>query len=249
MFRYTILAAFCFIMACKEKPPQQLTAQQIIDKSIEASGGLLLQQSEVSFLFRDMSFERTNTKQGKVLKRTVNKDGTLIHDVYSPSGFERYVNGDLTQIADSMARKYQNSINSVHYFAYLPEGLNDAAVHKKLIGETTIKDKLYYQIEVTFDEEDGGEDFDDIYIYWIDKETFKPDYLAYQFSVNKGGIRFREAFNERIINGIRFVDYKNYGLDGNLSVYEAEEKYINQELPLKSTITLKEINVNRGSYN
>ena len=102
---------------------------------------------------------------------------------------------------------------------------------------------------MTFDEEDGGEDFDDIYIYWIDKETFKPDYLAYQFSVNKGGIRFREAFNERIINGIRFVDYKNYGLDGNLSVYEAEEKYINQELPLKSTITLKEINVNRGSYN
>ena len=122
-------------------------------------------------------------------------------------------------------------------------------VNKKLLGETQIGHRQYYKVEVTFDQKDGGKDFEDIYIYWIDKETFKPDYLAYEFRVDGGGSRFREAFNERIINGIRFVDYKNYKADADISVYELESLFKSQKLEPLSTIRLEEVVVNPGSYN
>jgi hypothetical protein len=148
-----------------------------------------------------------------------------------------------------MAAKYSNSINSVHYFAYLPYGLNDPAVNKKLLGETQIGDGQYYKVEVTFDKIGGGEDFEDIYIYWINKETFKPDYLAYEFNTDGGGARFRKAFNERIINGIRFVDYYNYKASENISVYELEALFKLKKLELLSTIRLEDISVNPDSCN
>ncbi|MGB5203586.1 MAG: DUF6503 family protein, partial [Eudoraea sp.] len=165
------------------------------------------------------------------------------------NGFERTINGNPVIVADSMAAKYSNSINSVHYFAYLPYGLNDPAVNKKLLGETQFGDRQYYKVEVTFDEKDGGEDFDDIYIYWFNKETYKPDYLAYEFNVDGGGTRFREAFNERIINGIRFVDYNNYKASKNISVYELEALFKTKELDLLSTIRLEDIEVNPDNCN
>ena len=122
-------------------------------------------------------------------------------------------------------------------------------MNKKLLGETQIGDSQYYRVEVTFDEKGGGEDYDDIYIYWINKETFKTDYLAYEFNIDGGGTRFREAFNERIINGIRFVDYNNYKATANISVYELEALFKIKELELLSTIRLEDIDVNPDNYN
>lgn len=37
------------------------------------------------------------------------------------------------------------------------------------------------------------------------------DFLAYEYNVNGGGVLFREAFNSRMIEGMRFQDYINYG--------------------------------------
>jgi hypothetical protein len=198
---------------------------------------------------RDVRYELENNTGRKILKRIINNDSTTILDILKHNGFERTINGNPVIVADSMAAKYSNSINSVHYFAYLPYGLNDPAVNKKLLGETQLGDRQYYKVEVTFDEEGGGEDFDDIYIYWFNKETFKPDYLAYEFNVDGGGTRFREAFNERIINGIRFVDYNNYKASKNISVYELEALFKTKELELLSTIRLENIEVNPDNCN
>ena len=223
--------------------------QDIVDKSIEVSGDNLYKSCNISFTFRDIRYEMQNVNGSKILKRIIKKDSTEILDILKHNSFERYINGNLVNVADSMATKYSNSINSVHYFAYLPYGLNDPAVNKKLLGETQIGGNKYYKVEVTFDEEDGGEDFEDIYIYWINKETFRPDYLAYEFSTNGGGARFREAFNERIINGIRFVDYKNYKAADNISVYNLEALFKSKELELLSTIRLEDIIVNPDNCN
>ncbi len=249
MPRLIFLPLLCILLSCKEGKQLLLTAQEIVDKSIEVSGSHLLKKNDISFEFRNILYKRRTTESGKVLERVFKKNEQEVRDVFSPKGLQRYVEGAPVFIADSTARKYQNSINSVHYFAYLPEGLNDGAVQKKLVGETKIKDSEYYVIEITFKEEGGGDDFDDIYLYWIDKQDFKIDYLAYEFSVNEGGIRFREAYNERYINGIRFVDYKNYGEDGIYSVYETEDKFKNQQLPLKSKIILEKITVSPDNYN
>ncbi len=226
-----------------------MPVQDIVDKSIEVSGGNRYRSCNISFTFRDIRYEMNNTKDRKILKRIIKKDSTEILDILKHNGFERFINGKLVNVADSMAIKYSNSINSVHYFAYLPYGLNDPAVNKKLLGETQIGGNQYYKVEVTFDEEDGGEDFEDVYIYWFNKETFKPDYLAYQFNTNGGGSRFREAFNEQIINGIRFVDYNNYKATDNISVYKLEALFKSKKLELLSTIRLEDITVNPDNCN
>ena len=194
------------MISCKQKEATKISAQDIVDKSIAVSGGDRYKTSDISFDFRDRKYILQRIDGKKILKRIKKNDTLDIVDVKTAQGFERYVDGKLAQIPDSLANSYANSVNSVHYFAYLPYGLNDQAVIKEYLDEVVIKDKKYHKIKVTFKQENGGDDFDDVYIYWFNAKTFKPDYLAYEFHVNDGGLRFREAFNERTVNGIRFVD-------------------------------------------
>ena len=144
-----------------------------------------------------------------------------------------------------MAIKYSASVNSVHYFSVLPYGLNDKAVNKKLIGEERIKGKDYYKIEVTFSQKGGGEDFEDVFIYWINKASFKPDYLAYSYNEDDGkGMRFREAYNERYVNDLRFVDYNNYkSEDKKFYLIDLAKAFNNNSLKLLSKIELQNVEV------
>jgi hypothetical protein len=245
-----IISLLTLTISCKEDDGKGLTAQQIVDKSIATCGGELYKTSNISFEFRDRKYAKENVGGQKLLKRIYKNDSLNIVDVKTPKGFERYVDYQLIKIPDSLAYAYGNSVNSVHYFAYLPFGLNDPAVNKKYLGKIKIRDQEYYKIKVTFDRENGGDDYDDVYIYWINTKTWKPDFLAYEFHVDGGGLRFREAYNERYVNGIRFVDYKNYKpIANSRSIYKIDKLYIQGELELLSKIDLKQIEVNQGNYN
>ncbi|MFT6838527.1 MAG: hypothetical protein ACJAZR_002064, partial [Sediminicola sp.] len=210
MKKILTLLVICSLISCKEKKKNSLTVQQIVDRAIETSGGDLFASSNLSFDFRDIHYVSEGVGNNGVMKRIFYLDGKKVEDVKSNAKFERFIDGTLEVLPDSTANKYDNSVNSVHYFVKLPYGLNDPAVNKTLMGEVTLKKTEYYKIKVTFDQTGGGDDFEDTYLYWINKETFKPDYLAYDFYVNDGGVRFRVAYNERYIKGIRFVDYENY---------------------------------------
>lgn len=131
----------------------------------------------------------------------------------------------------------------MHYFSVLPYGLNDKAVNKTYLGKTKIKGKDYHKIKITFNEDGGGEDFDDVFIYWIDIQTFKVDYLAYSYSESNGmGLRFREAYNERFIDSIRFVDYNNYKPKYKVLVIEDLDIHFERgALELLSKIELKKL--------
>ena len=132
----------------------------------------------------------------------------------------------------------------MHYFSVLPFGLNDAAVKKKLLTESSIHSTKYYKVQISFSEDGGGEDFEDVFVYWIHKENFTIAYMAYSFHVNEGGVRFRAAKNERIINGIRFVDYDNYQPKNALYTLENLDKaFENGELEKISEINLETIQV------
>ena len=238
------------MISCKQKEATKISAQDIVDKSIAVSGGDLYKTSDISFDFRDRKYILQRIDGKKILKRIKKNDTLDIVDVKTAQGFERYVDGKLAQIPDSLANSYANSVNSVHYFAYLPYGLNDQAVIKEYLDEVVIKDKKYHKIKVTFKQENGGDDFDDVYIYWFNAKTFKPDYLAYEFHVNDGGLRFREAFNERTVNGIRFVDYLNLKpKTDDQSIYRLDSLFEKGELEVFSKIELENITVSPGSYN
>lgn len=247
MKRFFVVALLLFSVACKEKPKTNFTAQEIVDKSIEDSGGSLYANHGTSFMFRDRKYISESMEGKKVLKRISFLDSVVITDVKTNTDFKRYMNDTIVNISDSIANRYANSVNSVHYFARLPYGLNEKAVNKELLGKEKIKGKNYYKVKVTFDQNNGGEDFDDVYVYWYHTETFKPEYLAYDFHVNGGGQRFREAYNERYINGIRFVDYNNYKPNKKeTSVLETGSLFEKGELELLSKIELLEIEVTKN---
>lgn len=249
MRTFVLIICSILIIACKDKPSATLTAQQIIDKAIDRAGGELYSCSHIAFVFRDRQYSMEYSENRKILKRIFETDSSRVLDIRRNNSFTRQVDDSLVSIPDSTARKYANSINSVHYFAYLPYGLNDRAVKKKLLGESSIKGQDYYVIEVTFDQQGGGDDFEDVYIYWINKESFTPDFLAYEFHVDGGGMRFREAYNERFVDGIRFVDYSNYKPAEMVSIYEIDKLYKENRLELLSKIELEEIRVNADNCN
>lgn len=242
MSRYFLLFFLPLLISCAEEKKMP-TAQEIVDKSIEFSGGSLHDQNRVSFKFRDKIYSAHRENLKKVYTRKTVLDTIPIIDVMTGNaGFQRFINDSLVHLSDSVAQRYQNSINSVHYFARLPFGLNDPAVEKELLGERTVKGRTYYWVKVTFDEKNGGDDFEDTYLYWFDKETFKLTYLSYEFHVNGGGIRFREAYNERFVNGIRFVDYNNFKADpSKISFIEVADFFEDGKLELLSKIELEEI--------
>jgi hypothetical protein len=55
-------------------------------------------------------------------------------------------------------------------------------------------------------------------------------------------MRFREAYNECYVNGIRFVDYKNYKpINKDADLFDLDRLFENNELKLLSKIENKNI--------
>jgi hypothetical protein len=218
--------------------------QKIIDKAITASGGDKYLNSTIEFDFRDRYY--IAKRQGGIFSyERITKDSTnTTHDFLSNEGFHREINGVAVDVADSMKTRYSASVNSVVYFALLPYGLNDASVQKKFLGETKIEDKELYIIEISFAQEGGGEDHEDVFIYWINKKDFAIDYMAYSYAENDGtGYRFRKAYNPRKINGVLFLDYINFKPKGAIEITDLEELFNKGELEELSRIELLNISV------
>ncbi len=240
-----IILLLLFIYSSCNTENKTLTAQQIIDKTIEKAGGSNYDTAGISFTFRDINYTSERKDGLYKLSRTFTDSIGETLDVLTNSNFDRTVNGTKIILADSTAAKYSNAINSVIYFVQLPYGLNAESVKKELVGNAEIDEKKYYEVKVTFEEKGGGTDHEDIYMYWINEETFTIDYFAYKFYTGEGGIRFRKAYNERLVNGIRFVDYKNYKVQPweSVDMTTLDELYEAGKLELLSEIETEDVSV------
>lgn len=232
------------MISCNEDK-KQLNAQEIIDKTIEAAGGEIYDHAKIKFSFRKTQYSSQRQNGKYELIRTFTDSVGEVRDVLTNSGFERILNGKKIALRDSISNLYANSVNSVHYFVQLPYGLNDEAVKKELVGESEIEGNKYHEIKVTFNPVGGGVDHGDIYLYWINKRTFTIDYFTYKFYTGEGGIRFRKAYNPRVIEGLRFVDYKNYKIDPweNIDVENVDDLFVSGKLELLSEIKTEDISV------
>lgn len=242
-----LLLIICFASCSEEK--KELTADEIVNKAIKNAGGEKYNDAEIDFVFRKREYKSTrNGGKFQFERKGVDSTGNRVHDILNNEGLERLVNDTMVKLQDSLVLPVGNSINSVHYFVQLPYGLNAPAANKKLIGKDSIAGREYYEIKVTFTEDGGGTDHEDEYLYWIDTKNFEVDYLAYSFEVNGGGMRFRKAFNHRIIEGIRFVDYENYKYEVlSTPLEKLDSLYEKRELELLSLIETKNIEVKLGS--
>jgi hypothetical protein len=243
----SILLLIIAIISCKQKETL-LSAQAIVDEAIATSCNGNCDHAIIDFTFRDRCYVSKRDGGTYQYERITTDSTGITHDILTNNGFERYKNNTLVKVADSMATRYSNSINSVLYFAQLPYGLNAPAAQKELVGEATIKGEPYFEISVKFIKEEGGKDYEDEFVYWIHKENYTVDYLAYSYTTDDGGIRFREAYNVREVNGIRFVDYNNFK-PGSLevSLTDLDDLFEKGELKLLSKIETESVGVVLGN--
>src|SRR5690554_1466092 len=191
---------------------EDLTLEAIIDSVYHKYGSERINTASIYFDFRDFKYAYEQDKAGlKRSRKFTNDKGEEVYDVWQGNDLARTINGKQVQLTEKDEKAYINSMNSVFYFAFLPKALKDPAVNTELLDEVEIKGKMYYKIKVTFDEQGGGDDFHDIFLYWIGIEDYSMDYFAYQYFTEGGGVRFREVIGKREVGGICFQDYFNYG--------------------------------------
>ena len=235
-----ITLAALAITACN----QQDTAQSIVDQVIETHGGDHYQNFRATFDFRGRHYVMTHKEGQFQYERHFKDPQGRIRDVLNNEGFKRFL-GD-QDITDTVrkAAAYARSVNSVAYFALLPYRLNDPAVNKTYLGSSVIKNQPYHKIQVDFDQQGGGEDYTDIFVYWIHQETFTMDYFAYLYYTDGGGKRFRAPYNVRTVGGIRFADYENYKeIDDAVPIQDYDQQYESGKLELLSKIELENLQV------
>ena len=237
-----IVGVFIVFLSCETKSKEQ----EVIDRAIEEHGGKAYEQVKVSFDFRKIHYEVLKTPERYEYIREFDDSLGRVKDILNNEGFRRLVDGQEVQVTDERRQAYSNSVNSVAYFALLPYGLNDAATQKEWVRETEMEGNFYDVIYVNFLEDGGGEDFEDEFLYWINRETDRMDFLAYTFHTEGGGVRFRKAVNQRIIDGVLIQDYENYmptGAEKRPPLDKMEYLYISGGLELLSEIQLKNVKV------
>lgn len=237
-FLLALAALIIMFSACNTSD----NAQTVVDKTIEAHGGDGYKNLQLSYSFRDKHYTLSR-KEGHFTYTRAFEDSTgKVKDILTNERFVRLVNGDTVSLTEERKQAFTNSVNSVHYFALLPYGLNDPAVQKTYVRETTIKGTPYHLVKVTFEKEGGGVDFEDQFLYWINANTYTMDYLAYSYKTEGGGVRFREAVNPRQVGGIRFQDYINYKpVQKETPLDSMESLYTRGELEVLSKIELENI--------
>lgn len=208
-----LLPVFLFLAlaACRNEPDPHA----IVDAAIARHGGDVLEHAEVSFDLRGRHYIAQRNggifSYERFIYDSLSTDSMrIIHDVLTNDGLYREVNGRHVELTEQERYSALGGVNSTIYFALLPFPLNDPAVIKRYLGETTIDGEPYHEIEVTFRQDGGGRDYEDRFVYWIHQEHDTMDYLAYDFITDGGGTRFRKAVNRRTIEGVRFTDYLNY---------------------------------------
>jgi hypothetical protein len=228
------------------KPVITDTARWVVEQAILQHGGPELDTSLVQFVFRERTYTAARTGGEFLYERAyTNEEGQAIKDALSPKTFSRTINGEPAQLTEKDSSAYANSLNSVMYFAFLPYFLTDPAVHLAYQGITEAFGRPHYELKVTFGADGGGTDFEDEYAYWFATDDFTLNYLAYNFLVNGGGARFREAYNSRKVKGIVFQDYINYKpLDeARRDVLAFDELFAAGQLDTLSRIDLEEVEV------
>jgi hypothetical protein len=199
-----------------------------------------------SFVFRNRNYSVDYSPGGFEYVCTYSDTVGSFRRVLNNSGYFEYLDGELLDLSEKDSLSHSESVNSVSYFNLLPLVLKDSAVQTEELGLEEIESKTYHKIEVTFAQEGGGSDFQDVYYYWFDTLDYSMDYLAYSFVVNGGGTRFRKAENFRKVNGIGVQDYLNFkGPTSPDSLKYISDLYKSNKLPLLSEIRVSRIKVNR----
>jgi hypothetical protein len=243
-FGAVVLAALffsCTDSSKEENAPSR--GEAVVDSAIAYHGGDLYENVDLAFGFRGKDF-RAIRQGGKFEYTNTYRDSLGDHQRrLTNDGFDQKLNNEFVVLSGKDSTARAASVNSVIYFALLPGLLNTPAAEKEFLGEETIEGKVYFKVRVTFLKEGGGEDFDDVFLYWFAKENYAMDYLAYSYLEDEGGSRFRKAYNRRSVNGLVFQDYLNLRGPGPDSLEFISEMFKSGKLDTLSKIEVDRLSV------
>lgn len=220
-------------------------ATGVILQSIKAHGFEELDHASLAFTFRNRSYSYWK-KEGKFIYKRIQLDSLQneIVDLLDNDGLTRYQDGIKVALSSKDSAAYASSVNSVIYFAFLPYFLKDPAVEASYLGLQKIGGKAYHEIKVSFQVEGGGKDFQDEFVYWINKETHLLDYLAYNYLTDGGGARFRKVTSRVAMENYLINQYDNFKpVPPSMEVEKFDELYEAGNLQYLSSIILEEIKI------
>ncbi|MFT4601004.1 MAG: hypothetical protein ACI857_001181 [Arenicella sp.] len=213
-------------------------SDSLIQDAIIAHGGDLYNQAHYKFTFRDKLYTFKNDSENYTYTSEYQTDQGWQIDELINGDFNRSLDDKKVILSEQEAGNYGESLNSVVYFATLPHKLSDASVSSEHKGQTIINLQKYEVVKVTFNQDGGGEDFEDEYVYWINSKTKTMDYFAYNYQVNGGGVRFRVAYNPRTVDGVLFQDYANHSAEVDTPLEDLPALFELDSLPEISIIEL-----------
>lgn len=218
-----LLTTLFLLGACSETTDEPAVgdtrADSVVQQAIARHGGDVLDRAIVTFDFRGIDF-RIRRDDGRFRYARTYEDslGRTVREVLTNDSLYRTVDDERVQLMEDEHSDVLEDVNSVTYFTLLPYFLQDPAVQPEYSGVDTIDGTPYHRIRVTFRQEGGGQDWEDVFMYWFDQNDASMDYLAYAYGNGPNeeyGTRFREAYNVRTVEGVRFADYVNYTTPGD----------------------------------
>lgn len=224
-----------------EQPRTLDPAIAMVRRTVASHGGMAYENAHYAFVFRDKTYTFQNDGNNYVYTVTYEKDGQKVVDRLDNGVISRTIEGKPTELSPKEAAVATEALNSVIYFATLPHKLSDAAVIAVVAGKEMVKERGYTMLKINFQQEGGGVDHEDNFMYWLNSTTGRVDYLAYDYKTNGGGVRFRSAYNPRVIDGILFQDYVNYKAPVGTPLSQLAKLYEAGELEELSRIETEDI--------
>lgn len=241
-FNFVILLVISIVViqACSPDP------SDIVNEAIKSSGWDKFKNNDIEFDFRGIHYKIFHNNGNYVYEKIfLDTAQGIIREGMTNDSTYKELNGLSILLDENETARIRNTINQVVYFNLLPYKLNDNAVVKNYIGEAIINDKEYHKIKVTFSEAGGGDNYDDWYVYWFEKNTKAMDYFAYYYTINgENSERFRAVKKVHNINGFTFYDWENFTSDEiGEQIENFDNFYIDGKVKKVSDIELNNIEV------
>lgn len=216
---------------------------RIVGEAIRTHGGDTFEESTITFDFRNTRF-RVERDGGRFrYERTyTDPEGVRVVEALTNEGISMEVEGASIPLTPQDRARIETAVNSVVYFGFLPFLLDDPSVRLRKLDDAEVEGEPYRKVEVTFQEEGGGQDWEDRFVYWFHRDRNTLDFMAYRYYRDGGGMRFRRAVNRREVGGILIQDYEN--MTGEVQDIAAYDRLLEEDMLVTvSMIELENVQV------
>jgi len=235
------ISTLALLTSCTSTP--DITAEELLEKTIETLGKRALYNSELSFMEREISYTslRSKYQYEYTMKRSVD---TINYFAKSYNGGFEYTENGVPVSYGATSGQLEKDLIDLNQFMILPANFeNDNAVLLNLKNDISIDGIEYYVLHISFKNQ-MPTDLAGNYNLYIAKDTYEIDFIGYDSLATEGRFFLKEAFNKRVLNGVSFSDYRTYISQKNISTIDSLPVLLGKnQLVLRNPLVIKNINV------